>query len=101
MNIFVAKLGSRTTEEGLKKLFDRFGEVTSIKIIIDRETGKSKGYGFVEMVNTKEAWSAINELNDSEFEGSRITLKKSEPRTQQGGGNYGNKKQGRVRGANY
>ena len=101
MNIFVAKLNSRTNEISLRRLFDRFGEVASTRIITDRETGKSKGYGFVEMVNTKEAWNAIKELNDTEFEGSRITLKKSEPREQQGGNENGFKKRGRKRGDSF
>lgn len=80
MNIFVAKLSSRTTSENLQELFSRFGEVTSAKIITDRETGFSKRYGFVEMADDSDAMKAIAALNDTEFDGGQIVVKKSEPK---------------------
>ncbi|MBX2816036.1 MAG: RNA-binding protein [Saprospiraceae bacterium] len=80
MNIFVARLNYRTDGEALGKLFSRFGEVTSAKVIMDRETGRSKGYGFVEMPNDAEALIAIEELNESNFDGRDILVKKSTPK---------------------
>jgi RNA recognition motif-containing protein len=79
MNIFVAKLNYSTQTESLQDLFEGFGDVDSAKIIMDRETGRSKGFGFVEMPNDAEALAAIEELNDSDFEGSQIVVKKANP----------------------
>jgi len=84
MNIFVAKLSSETTGEDLQNLFAHYGEVESAKVIVDRETGNSKRYGFVEMPNEAEANEAINDLNESEFQGSTIIAKESQPREQRG-----------------
>lgn len=94
MNIFVAKLNFATDEETLRQVFEGYGEVDSVKIISDKFTGKSKGYGFVEMPNDDEAQAAIDDLNDSEFDGRTIVVKKAEPRENRGGrgggrGGYG------------
>ena len=80
MNIFVAKLNYSTTSESLQELFESYGEVDSSKVIMDRDTGRSKGFGFVEMPNDTEAQEAISELNDSDFEGSTVVVKKANPR---------------------
>ncbi len=80
MNIFVAKLSYQTTEEQLEQLFQKYGEVASAKIIFDKYQGRSKGYGFVEMTNDKEALEAINSLNETEFDGRQIVVKKAKPR---------------------
>ncbi|HVN58811.1 MAG TPA: hypothetical protein VMT63_10965 [Bacteroidales bacterium] len=80
MNIFVAKLSSRTKSEDLEQLFKKFGEVTSAKVIMDRQTGFSKRYGFVEMPDEQAAYEAIDKLNDTELDGSQIVVKLSEPR---------------------
>lgn len=80
MNIFVAKLSSRTKGEDLEKLFSQFGEVASAKVIFDRNSGFSKRYGFVEMPNEQEAFDAIDKLNDTELDGSQIVVKISVPR---------------------
>jgi RNA recognition motif-containing protein len=85
MNIFVAKLSSRTKSEDLEQMFGEFGEVTSAKVIMDRETGYSKRYGFVEMPNDDEATAAIENLDDKEFDGTRIVVKKARPREETGG----------------
>lgn len=82
MQIFVARLNFKTTEDALKTLFSQYGEVTSVKIITDKETGKSKGYGFVEMPSVDAAHAAVVLLNEKEFEGSIISCKKSEPKPQ-------------------
>ncbi len=80
MNIFIARLDYNTDEFSLRDAFEAFGEVSSVKIVMDKVTGRSKGYGFVEMPNDEEANSAISGLNDSELDGRTIVVKQSEPR---------------------
>lgn len=80
MNLFVAKLNSGSTSEDLQKLFAHYGNVTSVRVIHDKETGSSKRYGFVEMPNDVEAREALRELNDTEFQESVIVVKESQPR---------------------
>ena len=80
MNIFVAKLNFDTQESNLQRAFEEFGSVDSVKIIMDKFTGRSKGFGFVEMPNDDEALSAISDLNDSDLDGRTIVVKKAEPR---------------------
>ena len=80
MNIFVAKLSSNTTSEDLKTLFEEYGEVTSASVIIDRMTGYSKKFGFVEMKNDGEANKAIKELNNCEYDNSEIVVKQARPK---------------------
>lgn len=80
MNIFVAKLSSSTNSDDLKTLFEEFGEVNSANVIIDKITGHSKRFGFVEMNNESEGNKAINELNECEFDNSQIVVKKARPR---------------------
>lgn len=82
MNIFVAKLSSVTKAEDLQELFSKFGEVISAKVIMDRETGFSKRYGFVEMADDRAGYEAIEKLNNSELDGSQIIVKKSEPKAE-------------------
>ncbi len=94
MNIFVAKLNYDTQEDDLREVFEGFGAVDSVKIINDKFTGRSKGFGFVEMPNDDEAQAAIDDLNDSELDGRTIVVKKAEPREDRGGrgggrGGYG------------
>jgi len=82
MNIFVAKLSSRTTSTELENIFGEFGAVSSAKVIMDRETGHSKRFGFVEMDNDDEAYQAIEQLNETEVDGSHIVVKKARPKTE-------------------
>lgn len=77
MNIFVANLNYKVQDEELKQLFEGFGTVDSARIIIDRETGRSKGFGFVEMSNDEEANTAIKELEGKEVQGKNIACKKA------------------------
>jgi len=79
MNLFVAKLNYSITGDNLLELFSVFGEVASAKVIMDRETGNSKGFGFVEMPNEDEAKAAIAGLNDTEVEGNNIVVKEANP----------------------
>ncbi|MEM9991129.1 MAG: RNA-binding protein, partial [Bacteroidota bacterium] len=88
MNIFVAKLDYETSSEQIQSLFEQYGEVENVKLIIDQETGRSKGYGFIEMPNDEEGEAAVEGLNGSEVDGREIVVKKSEPREQRGGGGY-------------
>lgn len=85
MNIFVAKLNFRTQSEDLREAFEAFGVVDSAKVIMDRETGKSRGFAFVEMPNDDEGMAAIEALNETEFDGNTIVVKKAEPRPQRDG----------------
>ena len=82
MNIFVAKLNFDTQSEDVQRAFEAFGAVDSAKVIMDRETGRSRGFAFVEMANDDEAQSAIDALNETELDGSTIVVKKAEPRPQ-------------------
>jgi len=83
MNIFVARLNYSTSSEGLRAAFETYGAVDSAKVIMDKETGRSRGFGFVEMPDDEEAQNAIGALNESELDGRTIVVKKAEPRPQQ------------------
>ena len=74
MNMYVSNLGFQVQEIDLQKLFSAYGEVTSAKIITDRETGRSRGFGFVEMPSTEDGNKAMNELNDKEFGGRVLSV---------------------------
>ncbi len=89
MNIFVAKLNYSTSSEALREAFEQFGEVVSANVITDRETGRSKGYGFVEMSDDTDGAAAIKALDESDFDGNTIAVKKAEPRESRGGGGGG------------
>jgi RNA recognition motif-containing protein len=80
MNIFVAKLNFKTRKEELEAAFAKFGQVTSAKIVRDKDTGRSKGFGFVEMPNDTEANAAIAGLNEKELDGRTIVVKPANPR---------------------
>ncbi len=95
MNIFVAKLSFNTDDEGLREAFETYGTVDSAKVIFDNFTGKSKGFGFVEMPDDQEAQQAIQALNESELDGRTIVAKKAEPRESRGGGDRGGDRGGR------
>ena len=80
MNIFVGSLPYSIEEADLKGFFEDYGAVDSVKIIMDKFTGRSKGFGFVEMPNDAEAQKAIDELNGGTVEGRTIVVNKSEPK---------------------
>lgn len=86
MNIFVARLNFKTRREDLEAAFAKFGQVTSAKIVKDRDTGRSKGFGFVEMANDAEAQAAIAALNETELDGRAIVVKPANSKTESGGG---------------
>lgn len=91
MNIYVSNLNFSTTSESLQELFAEYGEVDSAKIITDRETGRSRGFGFVEMPNDAEGQKAIDELNNADFEGKTISVNVARPKTERSSGGYGNR----------
>jgi RNA recognition motif-containing protein len=87
MTMYVSNLGFQVTDQELKSLFDKFGEVTSAKVIMDRETGRSRGFGFVEMAD-KASEEAIKELNGKELDGRAIAVSKARPKPDNGGGSF-------------
>ncbi|GCF06708.1 RNA recognition motif domain-containing protein [Dictyobacter arantiisoli] len=90
MKLYVGKLPYRTTDQELGDLFSQYGQVVSATVIIDRDTGRSKGFGFVEMSNDQEAQSAMNQLNNSSLEGRSIVVNEAqEKRDNRGGGSGG------------
>lgn len=89
MNIYVGNLSYEATEEDLQEAFEGFGQVESVNIIKDKYSGRSKGFGFVEMPAKDEAQSAINELNDTELKGRTLKVNEARPRSESRGGRGG------------
>nr|WP_319570565.1 RNA-binding protein [uncultured Draconibacterium sp.] len=91
MNIYIGNLPFNMGEEDLREIFEEYGEVASAKIIMDKFTGRSKGFGFIEMEDDSEANKAIEELNNAEVAGRNIKVNESKPRENNnrgGGGGY-------------
>jgi cold-inducible RNA-binding protein len=88
MNLFVAGLPYDLDDAELMEIFEKFGPVKSAKVSMDKETGKSRGFGFVEMVNEAEAKDAIEHLNDISLGKKPLVVKAAEDRSGQGGGGY-------------
>lgn len=80
MNIYVGNLNYRIRETDLQQVMEDYGTVSSVKVITDRETGKSKGFGFVEMPNDDEGSKAIAELNGADFDGRTMVVKEARPK---------------------
>ncbi len=91
MNIYVGNLSYQVTEDDLKSAFEAYGEVDSAKIITDRYTGNSKGFGFVEMPNDEEAEAAMEALNGQDMKGREVVVNKARPKNddRRGGGHRG------------
>ncbi len=93
MNIYVGNLPWDLSEEDLREAFAAFGEVETAKIVTDRETGRARGFGFVEMSNKDEGTAAISGLNEKDLKGRAIKVNEARPRTENrrpgGGGGYG------------
>jgi len=83
MNIYVGNLSYQMSEDELRDAFGAFGEVSSVKILMDRETGRSRGFGFVEMPNQSEAETAIAQLNGKDVGGRALRINEARPREQQ------------------
>lgn len=84
-NIFVGNLSFNSSEEAVRGLFENFGTVDRVSIITDRDTGRSRGFAFVEMANDDEAERAINALNGTDFGGRKINVNEARPREERGG----------------
>ena len=80
MNIYVGNLSYKVSDQELEEVFEEFGEVISAKIIKDRETGRSKGFGFVEMADDEDAQAAIEELDGAEINGRSVKVNKARPK---------------------
>lgn len=87
--LYVGGLSYGTTEESLHGLFSEAGQVESVKVIIDRDTGRSKGFGFVEMATDAAAQDAISKYDGKEFEGRRLTVNEAKPQAPRTGGGGG------------
>lgn len=97
--LYVGNLPYSATEDGLKTHFSSAGSVASVKIIIDRETGRSKGFGFVEMESDDGAQSAVSQLDGQEFEGRSLRVSEAKPQPEResrggGGGGFGGGRSG-------
>jgi RNA recognition motif-containing protein len=98
MNIYVANIPFKASDNELRELFEEHGEVTSVKIILDKETQRSRGFGFVEMPDDAAARQAIAQLNGFNFLGKDLNVNEARPKTDNprggGGGGYGNRSGG-------
>lgn len=96
MNIYVGNLSFKVTEQELEELFGEFGTVSSVKIITDRETGRSRGFGFVEMSSNDEGQVALDELNGRELLGRFLKISKARPKQERerSGGGGGDRSRG-------
>ena len=89
MNIYVGNLSFEASEDDVRQSFAAHGEVTSVNIITDRETGRPRGFGFVEMASEEEARKAIAALNETEISGRAVTVNEARPKAPRGGGGGG------------
>ncbi len=89
MNIYVGNLSWDTTEDQLREAFEAFGQVDSVNIITDRYSGRSRGFGFVEMPVTSEGQTAMKELDGKEMDGRNLRVNPARPKPNRGGGNRG------------
>jgi RNA recognition motif-containing protein len=102
-NLFVGNLTFDTTEDSLRELFTPLGEVQQVRIMTDRDTGKSRGFAFVEMVSDEDAAKAVTALNGKDFGGRALTVNEARPKPERssgfrpgggGGGGFGGKRRG-------
>lgn len=93
MNIFIAGLSYSITDADLSDLFQEYGEITSAKVVMDRQTGRSKGYGFVEM-DDEAATKAISELNGAEYDGRTLSVSEARPREERPARSFNNNRGG-------
>ena len=88
-NVFVGNLSFEATEGGLRSIFEPFGEITRVQLITDRDTGRARGFGFVEMSNDEDAAKAIAALNGTEMDGRALNVNEAKPKTEGGGSRGG------------
>lgn len=96
-NIYVGNLSYNATEDDLREAFSRFGDVSSVSVIKDRDTGRARGFAFVEMSDANQAAEAIENLNNTEIAGRNITVNEARPREDRGGGGGGGRRGGERR----
>ena len=96
MNLYISNLSYNISDEDLRLLFAEYGEITSAKVIMDRETGRSRGFGFVELSDDELAKKAIEELNQASYDGKVINITEARPREDRGdrGGRFNNNRGG-------
>jgi RNA recognition motif-containing protein len=101
MNIYISNLSFDVNDSDLKELFEEFGTVSSAKVITDRMSGKSRGFGFVEMDDNAEGQKAIDELNQVEYDGKVINVTVAKPKIDRPGGHSGGGQRGGGGGGRY
>ncbi|HNB71699.1 MAG TPA: RNA-binding protein [Acidobacteriota bacterium] len=89
MKLYVGNLSFKTVEEDLSQLFAQAGTVDSATVVVDRETGRSRGFGFVEMASKEDGMRAISQFHGTELDGRTLTVNEARPREERGGGNRG------------
>ena len=96
MNLYISNLSYNISDDDLRQLFADYGEITSAKVIMDRETGRSRGFGFVELSDDELAKKAIEELNQASYDGKVINITEARPREDRGdrGGRFNNNRGG-------
>ena len=96
MNLYISNLSYNISDEDLRQLFADYGEITSAKVIMDSETGRSRGFGFVELSDDELAKKAIEELNQASYDGKVINITEARPREDRGdrGGRFNNNRGG-------
>jgi RNA recognition motif-containing protein len=99
--LYVGNLPFQTTSDDLRDHFAQAGNVESAQVVEDRMTGRSRGFGFVEMTTPEEAAAAIEQFNGKDFKGRNLTVNEARPRTDRGPGNYGNRGGGGYGGGGY
>lgn len=88
MDIYVGNLAYKTTDDDLRSLFAQYGEVTSARVVTDRATGRSKGFGFVEMPEQQAAQAAIDAINGNDFQGRPLRVNESQPKPREERGSF-------------
>jgi len=101
MRIYVGNLSFETAESQLEQLFSPLGDVGSVRLIRDQSTGRSRGFGFVEMADDNQARAACNTLNEHDFQGRRLTVNEAKPQEHRSGGYAGGGFEGRKREARW
>jgi len=101
MNIYVGNLSFKTTDAELREAFEAFGAVDSASIIVDRQTGRSRGFGFVEMPDSDEAQRAVEGLNGAQLGGRQLTVNEARPRQDRPAGGMGERRAGGYGGGAY
>jgi RNA recognition motif-containing protein len=91
-NIYVGNISFDTTEDDIRKMFETHGEVLKVSLITDRDTGRPRGFGFVEMANANEGRAAVEQLNGQELGGRALNVNEAKPRPARGGGGGGGRR---------